>query len=60
MKTLSHFLNGQLTSGSSERYAPVYNPATGEQSAQVMLATADETREAVRIASDAFTEWSKT
>lgn len=60
MKTLSHFLNGQLTSGSSERYAPVYNPATGEQSAQVMLATADETREAVRIASDAFTEWSTT
>lgn len=60
MKTLPHYLNGQLTSGSSERYAPVYNPATGEQSAQVMLATADETREAVRIADEAFTEWSKT
>ncbi|MGP9663171.1 CoA-acylating methylmalonate-semialdehyde dehydrogenase [Halomonas sp. AOP22-C1-8] len=60
MKTLSHYLNGQLTSGSSERYAPVYNPATGEQSAQVLLATADETREAVRIADEAFTEWSKT
>jgi len=60
MKTLSHYLNGQLSAGQSQRTSPVYNPATGEQSAQVALATADETREAVRIADEAFAAWSKT
>ncbi|KIN14322.1 CoA-acylating methylmalonate-semialdehyde dehydrogenase [Vreelandella titanicae] len=60
MQTLSHYLNGQLSAGQSQRTSPVYNPATGEQSAQVALATADETREAVRIANEAFVAWSKT
>jgi malonate-semialdehyde dehydrogenase (acetylating)/methylmalonate-semialdehyde dehydrogenase len=60
MKTLSHYLNGQLTTGQNQRYASVYNPATGEQSAQVALASADETRDAVRIADEAFVTWSKT
>jgi malonate-semialdehyde dehydrogenase (acetylating) / methylmalonate-semialdehyde dehydrogenase len=60
MKTLSHYLNGQLSAGQSQRTSPVYNPATGEQSAQVALATADETREAVGIADEAFVAWSKT
>lgn len=60
MQTLSHYFNGQLFTGQSQRTSPVYNPATGEQSAQVALATADETREAVRIADEAFVGWSKT
>ncbi|MCG7590417.1 MULTISPECIES: CoA-acylating methylmalonate-semialdehyde dehydrogenase [Halomonadaceae] len=59
MKTLSHYLSGQHIAGQSQRTATVYNPATGEQSAQVALATADETREAVRIADEAFAVWSK-
>ncbi|MBT2772642.1 CoA-acylating methylmalonate-semialdehyde dehydrogenase [Halomonas sp. ISL-60] len=60
MKTLSHYLNGQHIAGQNQRTSPVYNPATGEQSAQVALASADETRDAVRIADEAFTTWSKT
>ncbi|MDK9687819.1 CoA-acylating methylmalonate-semialdehyde dehydrogenase [Halomonas sp. LC1] len=60
MQTLSHYLNGQLSAGQSQRTSPVYNPSTGEQSAQVALATADETSEAVRIADEAFVAWSKT
>ncbi|MCL7931424.1 CoA-acylating methylmalonate-semialdehyde dehydrogenase [Halomonas llamarensis] len=60
MKTLSHYLNGQHIAGQSQRTSPVYNPATGEQSAQVALASADETRDAVRIADEAFVAWSKT
>ncbi|MCO7247307.1 CoA-acylating methylmalonate-semialdehyde dehydrogenase [Halomonas sp. CUBES01] len=60
MKTLSHYLNGQFSAGQSQRTSPVYNPATGEQSAQVALASADETRDAVRIADEAFVAWSKT
>ncbi|UDM06990.1 CoA-acylating methylmalonate-semialdehyde dehydrogenase [Halomonas sp. NyZ770] len=60
MQTLPHYLNGQLFAGQSQRTSPVYNPATGEQSALVALASADETREAVRIADEAFVAWSKT
>lgn len=60
MQTLSHYINGQLSAGQSQGTSPVYNPATGEQSAQVALATADETREVVRIADEAFAAWSKT
>ena len=60
MKTLSHYLNGQHIAGQSQRTSPVYNPATGEQSAQVALASAGETRDAVRIADEAFVAWSKT
>ena len=59
MKTLSHYLNGEFSTGQSQRTSPVYNPATGEQSAQVALASANETREAVRIADEAFAAWSK-
>ncbi|MCI0510474.1 malonate-semialdehyde dehydrogenase (acetylating)/methylmalonate-semialdehyde dehydrogenase [Chromohalobacter marismortui] len=59
MNQIHHFLNGSIVEGRSERYAPVFNPATGEQSSQVALATADETREAVRLAHDSFPAWSK-
>ncbi|MCM2131619.1 hypothetical protein [Larsenimonas rhizosphaerae] len=50
MKTLSHYLGGRYVTGRHQRHAPVYNPATGEQIAQVALASADETRDAVRLA----------
>ncbi|MCG6659505.1 CoA-acylating methylmalonate-semialdehyde dehydrogenase [Halomonas campisalis] len=59
MNQIHHFLNGQVVEGASGRTAPVYNPATGEQRAQVELASASETREAVRIAHAAFAKWSK-
>ncbi|MFG6137285.1 CoA-acylating methylmalonate-semialdehyde dehydrogenase [Halomonas sp. B23F22_10] len=59
MNQIHHFLNGSIVEGRSQRFAPVYNPATGEQSAQVALATADETRDAVRQAHDAFAAWSR-
>lgn len=59
MNQIHHFLNGRIVPGQSGRTAPVYDPSTGEQSAEVALASADETREAVRIADDAFAGWSK-
>ena len=39
---------------------PVYNPATGETARQVSLASADETRAAIRAAHDAFPAWAAT
>ncbi|GHC16809.1 methylmalonate-semialdehyde dehydrogenase (acylating) [Kushneria pakistanensis] len=59
MNTIQHYLNGALTEGQSGRFATVYNPATGEQSAQVALASADETRQAIGIADEAFKRWSR-
>ncbi|TFH85672.1 CoA-acylating methylmalonate-semialdehyde dehydrogenase [Billgrantia azerbaijanica] len=59
MNQIQHFLNGSIVEGRSGRFAPVYNPATGAQSAEVALASADETREAIRIADEAFAAWSR-
>src|SRR5690554_3815697 len=59
MNQIHHYLDGHVFQGESGRFAPVYNPATGEQSAQVALASADETREAVRVAHEAFATWSR-
>ncbi|MDI5983597.1 CoA-acylating methylmalonate-semialdehyde dehydrogenase [Halomonas sp. M4R5S39] len=59
MSILGNFINGQVVASQSGRTAPVYNPATGQQSLQVALSSADETREAVRLAHEAFTSWSK-
>ncbi len=39
---ISHWINGQLTPGTSGRTYPVYNPATGQQTAEVDLASAAE------------------
>jgi malonate-semialdehyde dehydrogenase (acetylating)/methylmalonate-semialdehyde dehydrogenase len=60
MRTLGNFINNQETLSESSRFAPVYNPATGEQSAQVGLSSADEARKAVDAAEAAFESWSKT
>ena len=39
MKTITHFVNGKAFAGDSKRIGKVFNPATGEQSAEVKLAT---------------------
>ncbi|QEM83480.1 CoA-acylating methylmalonate-semialdehyde dehydrogenase [Halomonas binhaiensis] len=59
MTTVENFINGQVAASNSGRTAPVYNPASGEVSRQVVLSSADETREAIRIADEAFAGWSR-
>ena len=54
---ISHWIDGQLTSGTSGRTSPVFNPATGVQSAEVELAGADDLTKAVESAKAAATEW---
>ncbi|WP_396586950.1 CoA-acylating methylmalonate-semialdehyde dehydrogenase [Bermanella sp. R86510] len=58
MNNITHFINGQMTAA-SERTAPVYNPATGEQSGVVSLAPASLVEDAIANAKEAFEEWSK-
>ncbi|MFO1048896.1 MAG: CoA-acylating methylmalonate-semialdehyde dehydrogenase [Geminicoccaceae bacterium] len=57
---IPHLIDGKLTVGSSGRFGPVYNPATGEQSGEVALGGAAEVDAAVTAARAAFPEWSRT
>jgi len=59
-KKISHFINGKVYSGSSDRSAEIFNPATGEVTATVDFATPAVLDEAVKIATVAGTEWGKT
>jgi malonate-semialdehyde dehydrogenase (acetylating) / methylmalonate-semialdehyde dehydrogenase len=57
---LGNFVNGQHVTSQSERHLPVYNPATGQESKQVALSSANETRDAIAAAQTAFPAWSAT
>src|SRR5687768_7484615 len=57
---IQHFIGGKLVPGRSGRTAPVYNPATGEQSGTVPLASAEEVDAAVKAARAAFPKWAAT
>jgi malonate-semialdehyde dehydrogenase (acetylating) / methylmalonate-semialdehyde dehydrogenase len=59
MQILGNFINGQYQASNSGRFGPVFNPATGEQTKQVGLSSADETRAAIASAEQAFKTWSK-
>ena len=59
MKTIEHFVNGKSFSGTSKRTSDVFNPATGEVSAKVNLASKKDVDDAVEIASKAFIKWSQ-
>ena len=60
MKTLGHVINGAATNGGSGRTGPVFNPATGEQTADVALANQADVDAAVAAAQAALPEWSAT
>ena len=58
MKTIQHFIDGKTYQGESKKVGKVFNPATGEQSAQVKLASIKDVNEAVSKAKKAFESWS--
>ena len=59
MRTVSHWVGGKPTTGESTRTSPVWNPATGEQQAEVPLGSATDVDTAVRTAAAAFETWSQ-
>ena len=59
MSVLGNYIGGQHVASQSGRTAPVFNPATGSQSKEVALSSADETRAAITNAQEAFKTWSK-
>jgi malonate-semialdehyde dehydrogenase (acetylating)/methylmalonate-semialdehyde dehydrogenase len=59
MRTIEHWIGGKSTSGNPSGTAPVWDPATGAQQAEVVLGSAADVAEAVRVAAAAFEEWSQ-
>jgi len=60
MKRLGHHIGGKPVVGESGRQGPVFDPATGEQSGVVDLASAAEVDVVVAVAREAFTAWRST
>ena len=58
MNIIKHFVGGKVIDGASERKGQVFNPATGEQESEVILATKSDLDKTVEIAKKAFETWS--
>ena len=57
MRVVNHWIKGTNVDASSGRTSPVFNPATGEQTGEVTLASTDDVDRAVAVASEAYAEW---
>jgi malonate-semialdehyde dehydrogenase (acetylating)/methylmalonate-semialdehyde dehydrogenase len=60
MQTIQNAVGDRKVTSASRRIAPVYNPATGEQTAELPLSTAAEVDAAVAAAKRAFPGWAAT
>jgi malonate-semialdehyde dehydrogenase (acetylating)/methylmalonate-semialdehyde dehydrogenase len=60
MNEIQHWIDGRTVASTSGRTAPVHNPATGEQSGAVALASVDEVDAGVSAAKAAAPGWRST
>ena len=54
MRKVPHWVNGQVYESDSDRYGEVFDSATGEQCAEVVMANEADVDAAIRSAEDAF------
>jgi malonate-semialdehyde dehydrogenase (acetylating)/methylmalonate-semialdehyde dehydrogenase len=59
MRTIEHWIDGSATGGAAARTGPVFDPSTGEQQAEVVLAEKADVEAAVTAARSAFESWSQ-
>ncbi|MFE4082400.1 aldehyde dehydrogenase family protein, partial [Paenarthrobacter sp. YIM B13468] len=57
LTTINHFINGAETAGEGDRTQPVYNPATGQVTAELRLASEADLDAAVAAARKAADSW---
>src|SRR3954452_265239 len=57
VRPINHWISGGRRPGESGRTGPVFNPASGEQTGAVDLASAAEVDAAVRDATEAAAAW---
>jgi malonate-semialdehyde dehydrogenase (acetylating)/methylmalonate-semialdehyde dehydrogenase len=55
--SISHWIDGAAVEGTSGRTSPVFNPATGEQTGEVQLASTADVERAVASAQEAAVAW---
>jgi len=58
--TITHWVDGKLLRGASDRTADVFNPAIGKVTARVALASEADVAQAVASAQAAFPAWADT
>ena len=59
-QTISHWINNDVFTGSSGQSAPVTNPATGQVTGQVALASVEDAQAVINAAAAAFPAWRDT
>jgi len=57
MQQISHLIDGKTVAGKSGNSSAVYNPATGEQTGTLDLASVEEVDQAVASSQKAFEDW---
>ena len=60
VQQLSHYIGGAVVAPASGRFKDVFNPATGQVTGSVALASVEEVDAAVKAAKAAFPAWSET
>jgi malonate-semialdehyde dehydrogenase (acetylating) / methylmalonate-semialdehyde dehydrogenase len=59
LRTVTHWIDGRPTDGAGAGRSPIWNPATGEQQAEVVLANQSDVDDVVAAARTAFESWSQ-
>jgi len=59
MNSIEHFVDGKIFKGNSKKTGKVFNPATGEQTSEVKLATTADVNKSIEFAKKAFLSWSQ-
>ncbi|MFZ9069737.1 MAG: CoA-acylating methylmalonate-semialdehyde dehydrogenase [Burkholderiaceae bacterium] len=59
MNQILQYINGASVSGASQRFQDITNPATGQVTGRVQLASRDDVTKAVANAQEAFASWSQ-
>jgi malonate-semialdehyde dehydrogenase (acetylating)/methylmalonate-semialdehyde dehydrogenase len=59
VRTITHWIGGKPVAGELTRTSPVWNPATGAQQAEVLLASTADVDLAVSAAAAAYRTWSQ-
>ncbi len=59
LRTIGHHIAGEHAVGDGTRRSPVWDPATGERQAEVLLAEPSDVDRAVQAAKQAFAPWSE-
>ncbi|CAJ0992463.1 CoA-acylating methylmalonate-semialdehyde dehydrogenase [Pantoea sp. Nvir] len=60
MHIIGNFIGGQITYSASNETIPVYDPATGTVVRELTQSTSEEVAEAITVAHEALSAWSKT